>query len=63
MPLKIRRTEGRRIIWKYGKGKKTANVKNVKRTATDNVNEVNDVRKKQRIDNFIYLIILLDMFR
>lgn len=40
----------------------TGNVKNVKGTATDNVNKVNDVGKKQRIDNFIYLIILLYIY-
>lgn len=40
----------------------TGNVKNVKGTATDNVNKVNDIRKKQRIDNFIYLIILLYIY-
>ena len=47
MPLKIRRTEGRRIIWKCGKGKKTGNLKNMKRTATDNVNEVMTYEKNK----------------
>ena len=40
----------------------TVNVKNVKGTATDNVNKVNDIRKKQRIDNFVYLINLLYIY-
>ena len=29
------------------------NLKNVKGTATDNVNEVNGIRKKHRSDNFV----------
>lgn len=38
------------------------NLKNVKETATDNVNEVNGIRKKQRTDNFVYVIILLYIY-
>ena len=38
------------------------NLKNVKGTATGNVNEVNGIRKKQRIDNFVYVIILLYIY-
>ena len=38
------------------------NVKNLKGTVTENVTEVVDIKKKQEIENFNYLIILLYIY-